>query len=149
MASLPIKFTERLPSAAIYNHPLLVSLAAVAMVPVVEASINSSVSRYLSPAPAVAAPSFTQQITAVDKSGTINVGGVPQVIIGANSSRRAFIVSNPASAKEVLQVSLGAAGHYMDLLPGAVWETGAVVWPGNIYVRAKTSGHQFTAYEGS
>src|SRR5690242_833247 len=119
------------------------------MMPVAEASISSVISHYIDPPATLSMPAYTQRVSETDKSGRIIIGGVPQVIMGANSYRKAFIVANPVTAREVLQVSLGDTGHYVDLLPGAVWESGSAVWPGNIYVRAATAAHQFTAYEGS
>lgn len=82
-------------------------------------------------------------------STTITAGGTVQLLFPTNLSRQRFIISNPSTATEILQVLLGSntAGR-IDLVPGATWdEANFSVYGGNVYVVAATTGHAFTAYE--
>lgn len=85
---------------------------------------------------------------AVNRSGTIAAAGVPQQLLAANISRKRWLVSNPSTATEILQISYvtNVAG-LIDLLPGATWsETDASVSGDEIWIVAATLGHAFTAY---
>lgn len=81
-------------------------------------------------------------------SSTIAVGGAWQTAIPANVNRKGFIISNPATATEVLNMRFAGAGT-VDLQPGATYETGPGIWSGAIEVKAITAGHAYTAYEGT
>ncbi|HEY6019841.1 MAG TPA: DUF1859 domain-containing protein [Candidatus Paceibacterota bacterium] len=86
---------------------------------------------------------------AIDRSGTIALGGTRQQLLAANASRKRWLVSNPSTATEILQISYvtNVAG-LIDLQPGATWsETDASVSGDEIWVVAATLGHAFTAYE--
>lgn len=84
-----------------------------------------------------------------DRSGTITTGGTPQSLMAANATRKRWILSNPASATEVLSFAYASStNHYIDLNPGATWdETDFSVSGDQIFVKGATTGHAFTAYE--
>lgn len=85
---------------------------------------------------------------AVDRSGTITAGGVRQQLLAANISRKRWLVSNPSTATEILQISYATnVAGLIDILPGATWsETDASVSGDQIWIVAATLGHAFTAY---
>ena len=83
-----------------------------------------------------------------DNSGTITAGGTRQSLFAANAARKRWILSNPSTATEILQFSIGTnTAGLIDLLPGQTWsEDGATVVGDQIFVVAATTGHAFTAY---
>lgn len=95
----------------------------------------------------VASKPFTIQ-GVTDASSAIAAGGTPQIVIPANAARERWIVSNPSTATEVLQFSLGSAGAgKIDLLPGMIWdESGSSIVGDAVYLVAPTTGHTFSAY---
>jgi hypothetical protein len=89
--------------------------------------------------------------TFVDKSGTIAVGGTVQLLMASNASRKRFIVHNPSTAAEILQICFGlsTAGR-IDLIAGATWDdSGSTVAQDAVFVVAATGAHAFKAYEAS
>lgn len=84
--------------------------------------------------------------TPVDHSGVIAVGNAYQVAIPANVARLGFEISNPDTSPDTLYFKMG--GGDIPLLPGMSYETGVLVWLGDISVKAATAGDAFTAYEG-
>jgi hypothetical protein len=82
-----------------------------------------------------------------DASGTITLGGTPQLLFAANAARKRFIISNPSTATEVLQFAYGNTGHYINLSPGTTWDEADFSVSGDaIYVNAATTSHAFVAY---
>lgn len=93
---------------------------------------------------------FPGDIGLTDRSGTIAVGGTVQSLAIANPTRNRFIVHNPSTATEVLQICFGVstAGR-INLVAGQTWdESGSTCFNGGIFVVAATAAHAFTAYEG-
>lgn len=90
-------------------------------------------------------------VTDVDHSTTITTGGTAQVAIAANSSRKRFIISNPDTATETLYMYYASGSNGpIALTPAMTWdENGTSVDKQAIYVKAATTGHAFTAYEGT
>lgn len=96
--------------------------------------------------------STPQGLTALtDHSGTIAAGGTGQSLMVANAARTQWNLQNPSTATEVLQFSkIGATGPWYDLLPGAgAGEDGSTIYQGQIWVKAATTAHAFTADEGT
>lgn len=90
------------------------------------------------------------QTTPNDKSGTITVGGTPQIIIATNAARKGYTIHNPSTATEVLQIMFGAAASgKIDLTPGSIYESGMFLYTGDIYAVAATAAHAFSAYEAT
>jgi predicted secreted protein len=93
-------------------------------------------------------------VTNTDNSGTIALGGTAQLLLAANPARKSWKLTNPAGATaETLQFAYGAAGNgKIDIPNGQTWaegDDGGLVSQQAIYVVAATTGHAFTAYEGT
>lgn len=87
----------------------------------------------------------------VDLSGTVGAGSTS--VVGFNSARRYFRLSNPSAATESIWVndkggSASVAGsNCWELEPGRIWEPNPP--PINaVSVAATTNGHAFEAAEG-
>lgn len=86
-----------------------------------------------------------------DRSGTITTGGTGQLLMAANATRAQWNLQNPSTATEILQFSkISIAGPWYTLNAGQFAGDGeGTIYQGNIWVVAATTGHAFTADEGT
>lgn len=96
--------------------------------------------------------STPQGLTAdTDKSGSITAGGAGQILMAANAARTQWTLQNPSTATEILQYSkISIAGPWYDLIAAqGAGEDGSSIYQGTIWVIGATTGHAFTADEGT
>ena len=89
-----------------------------------------------------------------DRSGTIAAGGTSQVLAAANTARVKLFVQNPASATEGLWINFGIAAVIgqpsIEIPPGSSFSMSPLdIELESVNIIAATTGHSFTAKEGS
>lgn len=94
------------------------------------------------------------QGTPTDRSGTITVGGTSQSMMSANTSRKFLFIQN-LHPTEDLWIRFGSAAAVdgvgsIVLGPTQTYENPShYIMTSAIHVIAATTGHKFTAYEGT
>lgn len=87
----------------------------------------------------------------VDRSGSIAVGGTPQVLAVANPTRKQMIIYNPISNSESLFINFGAAPNpnvnAIEIPVGQTWKTDNPISSQEIQIVAATSATAFVAKE--
>jgi hypothetical protein len=81
-----------------------------------------------------------------DNGGAVAAGGT--IAVPASATRKRWIISNPDTATETLDIRLGSnVASPIPLLPGMTWdESDSSIVGDVVYVTAATVGHAFTAY---
>lgn len=81
-------------------------------------------------------------------SGNVAAANTYQQVIPASATRVRWVISNPLTASEELDIAFGAGpGGAIALAPGVTWdESGSSIVGDEVQVRAATAGHVFTAY---
>ena len=90
------------------------------------------------------------QVTLVDKSGTITAGGSAQTAIASNSLRRGFIIQNNSSGNLWFSSMATAVQSQPSFLiqPGGYYETPVHAVPtATVSIIGPTTGQAFTARE--